>query len=336
MMEEMVIDVQIVEARDLLASDKNGLSDPYVVVEDSHGIIDSVKTPVIKKTLSPMWDFRGTVHFDPSFSKIKFKVYDWDRFSNDDLLGSCSIDASMLPESTPIDVWQPLKQKGKKGATKGQLHLRLMARGWCPFCFVGYWYALQAPATAGALPYCAQSSMDNALTFSPWVANVCLGLGWEFKKGKKIDLDASVLAFAKDGRLIDTVYFNNRTGCNGAIVHNGDSRSGAGTDDDEVISLNLDIMPESVTRIVCIVNSYSEQPLSSAKSAYVRLFMGLHTLGAQKLTKVCNGVGLLFCFLQRSSKGTWFFQTVLEPIRGFTAKQSLPDICEFLTKVPYF
>ena len=113
-MGEMIIEVEIVEARDLLASDRNGLSDPYVVVDKSCGIMTSAKTPVIKKTLNPVWNYTTVLHFDPSFYKIKFKVFDWDRFSSDDPLGSCSFSAGSLADGVPLDVWEPLKQKPKK------------------------------------------------------------------------------------------------------------------------------------------------------------------------------------------------------------------------------
>lgn len=47
------ISIRIFEAKDLLAVDKNGLSDPYVLV--LHGKKKVLETPCVKKSLSPQW-----------------------------------------------------------------------------------------------------------------------------------------------------------------------------------------------------------------------------------------------------------------------------------------
>ena len=109
--------VEIIEARDLLASDSNGFSDPYVVIQESTGlyIIDKnkypLKTPVVKKTLNPVWNFSTEVPYTSYFGKIHFNVFDWDRFSSDDFLGTCSLSPSLLNSGAPVDVWVPLEQK---------------------------------------------------------------------------------------------------------------------------------------------------------------------------------------------------------------------------------
>ena len=110
----MIVEVEIVEARDLVASDRNGFSDPYVVIDPTAGFFTGSQTPIIKKTLNPVWNFKTVFSVDPSFKKIKFRMFDWDRFSSDDPLGTCSFPASMFADGTPLDVWQPLKQKPKK------------------------------------------------------------------------------------------------------------------------------------------------------------------------------------------------------------------------------
>ena len=113
-MNKVIIEVEIVEARDLLASDRNGFSDPYVIIDKTAGLPNGAKTPIIKKTLNPVWNFKTVLCVDPSFKKIKFRVFDWDRFSSDDPLGTCSFPASMFADGVPLDVWEPLKQKPKK------------------------------------------------------------------------------------------------------------------------------------------------------------------------------------------------------------------------------
>jgi len=345
----MMIEVEIVEARDLLPSDSNGFSDPYVVIEKTPGLSGGAKTQIVKKNLNPVWNFTTVLHFDHNLTKIKFKVFDWDRFSSDDPLGSCSFSPSIFNDGVPIDMWEPLKQKPKKKKpgtkgpypTKGELHIKMTAKNACQFCNPGGWFALQGVAAPGAAPGAVMAPQMVPMTMAaggPQVpfGDVCLGLGWDFTAGYSMDLDASVIAFGAQGEQLDLVYYGKLTGCGGAVRHSGDNRTGAGAGDDEVITLSLPRVPPNIVRLVCVVNSYSNTSLSRAKSAYVRLFAGPNTLGAQKLTKMCDSVGLFFCFFQRNSCGQWLFQTVLQPVPGHLATESVPAIRQFLAGIPLF
>jgi len=340
----MIIEVEILEARDLLASDSNGFSDPYVVIDKTPGLASGAKTPVVKKSLNPVWNYSTVLHFDHNLSKIKFRVFDWDRFSSDDPLGTCSFSPSIFNDGVPLEVWEPLVQRpkkkkpGQKGPwpTKGELHLKLSAKNACQFCNPGGWFALQGvPGGAGMAPQMVPLTMAAGGPPVPF-GDVCLGLGWDISYGVSMDLDASVIAFNAQMAQVDLVYYGKLIGCGGAVRHSGDNRTGAGEGDDEVITLSLPNVPPNITRLVCVVNSYSNVSLSHAKSAYVRIFNGRNTLGAQKLTKVCDSLGLFFCFFQRNSQGAWFFQTVLQPVPGHIASESLPAIRQFLASVPYF
>ncbi|KAI0094118.1 hypothetical protein BDY19DRAFT_866833, partial [Irpex rosettiformis] len=48
----VVLRVQIVSCIDLLAKDKGGVSDPFVVVTV---LLDCFRTPALKKTVNPIW-----------------------------------------------------------------------------------------------------------------------------------------------------------------------------------------------------------------------------------------------------------------------------------------
>lgn len=236
---------------------------------------------------------------------------------------------------------------------KGELHIKMTAKNQCQFCTPGNWFAVQAaagaaggargggrggaPAAAALVPMAlaAPSGGPGAPAPLPF-GDVCLGLGWDFAPGRELDLDASVVAFGARGERLDLVYYGQLSGCSGAVRHSGDNRTGAGDGDDEVIMLSLPRVPAPVVRLACVVNSYSGASLAAAKCAFVRVFCGPHTLGIQKLSHVCDSPGLFFCFFQRSSTGAWFFQTVVQPVPGHLASQSIPAIAQYLAAIPLF
>lgn len=126
--------VQIVEARDILAADSNGFSDPYVKMEllDSRGGAlaagGSFKTKTQKKTLSPRWDEAFVIgdRLDLRVATtLRLTLYDSDGFYSDDVLGVVDIPVSLfLDISVPLDNWYNLTKHDKmKKDSRGELHL---------------------------------------------------------------------------------------------------------------------------------------------------------------------------------------------------------------------
>lgn len=106
--------VQIAEARDILAADSNGFSDPYVTMTllDSRGATlaagGSFKTKTQKKTLSPKW-YEEFVIGDKLDLRVattlRLLVYDSDGFMSDDVLGVVDIPVALfLDISAPVRV----------------------------------------------------------------------------------------------------------------------------------------------------------------------------------------------------------------------------------------
>ena len=119
---------------------------------------------------------------------------------------------------------------------------------------------------------------------------VMVGLGWDEveqkrrlfgPKPKDIDCDASAILCGKDGKLISSdtgkccVYFGNLRHPSGAIVHQGDTLTGAGEGDDEQIMVDLPGIPSEIDRIVFAVNIYDAgvrgQHFGMIRNAFIRI-----------------------------------------------------------------
>jgi len=106
------INVRIIAAKDLMAADINGLSDPYV--ELTLGKSTS-KSKTVTKTLNPTWDdtFEMSVS-DPTDAVLKVEVYDKDSvFSKDELLGFINIPLSQLSKGVELCKWFSLNAPAK-------------------------------------------------------------------------------------------------------------------------------------------------------------------------------------------------------------------------------
>ena len=112
------------------------------------------------------------------------------------------------------------------------------------------------------------------------LSRVRMGLGWDARKvrtmfgrqkDQAIDLDASCLLFDAQGALLDQVWFSQLRSKDGALVHLGDNRTGAGDGDDESINVDLGAVNPAVRTLVFIVNSYSGESFAEIENAFCRL-----------------------------------------------------------------
>ncbi|KPM40646.1 Uncharacterized protein PYUK71.03c [Neonectria ditissima] len=113
--------VDVLDAVDLPAADRNGKSDPYCKFELNGQEIH--KTKVQKKTLHPVWNefFEVSV---PSRTGAKFKVtiYDYDFADKPDLLGEADINLATL------DPFRPSETKYILDGKSGSVRIRLLFR----------------------------------------------------------------------------------------------------------------------------------------------------------------------------------------------------------------
>ncbi len=123
----------------------------------------------------------------------------------------------------------------------------------------------------------------------PNLNKLMCGLGWDvaersggllglLTRQADFDLDASVLCLNPNDKLTsksDVVYYGNLRHNSNAITHLGDNLTGQGDGDDEQILVDLPQIPDSISKLVFMVNIYDcrkrKQNFGQVKNAFVRL-----------------------------------------------------------------
>ncbi|XP_029343015.1 multiple C2 and transmembrane domain-containing protein isoform X2 [Acyrthosiphon pisum] len=86
--------IHLKKGKDLIARDKNGLSDPYVKFKIGGRQIHKSKT--VYKSLNPTWDETFSHLLDDPFEPIQIKVFDYDWGLQDDFMGAAQIALTTL------------------------------------------------------------------------------------------------------------------------------------------------------------------------------------------------------------------------------------------------
>lgn len=155
-----------------------------------------------------------------------------------------------------------------------------------------------------------------------------VGLGWEPSR-KGIDLDARCIVVYRhsSSNASEHIYFNNKTGCGGAIQHMGDNRTGAGKGDDERIMVDLARIDPNVHRLIFAVTIYTDNvTFREVEGEFVRVVYGGDEVAKYQLDDVdrdvkrkidgCNAA--VFCVLEQEKVGRhyqWHFKAMLEGVR---------------------
>ena len=101
-----------------------GKSDPFLLLyntsKEGNPTLSVYKSEVIKNTLDPNFKVFQLPLADIGQGKIRIEIWDWDRSSKDDIIGSCEIniqDYKGLSEVGQVEMTNPTKKNGKKSGT---------------------------------------------------------------------------------------------------------------------------------------------------------------------------------------------------------------------------
>jgi tellurium resistance protein TerD len=114
---------------------------------------------------------------------------------------------------------------------------------------------------------------------SPGLDEVIVGLGWDVRAtdGQDFDLDASAFLLKGDGKVRsdgDFCFYNNKD-VGGAVIHQGDNRTGEGDGDDEQIKIVLSKTPADVEKVAVAVTIHDGesrgQSFGQVSNAFIRV-----------------------------------------------------------------
>ena len=328
--------LKVIEARDLLVGDLNGLSDPYFKIpHGQNGVVDLPKkkhrTKTIDKNLNPIWNECFIIEYNPLIcTKLRIEVFDYDLIGKNDFLGGGYVTLEWINGSENYnEEWIPLKiekenktTKSKEIIQKGFVHIKIRVLG-----FLNLADDEEKPFQINnIIPQEISKSiivhkLGDDLQPGSWIIvsepEIFVGLGWDFSKNEKFDLDASIAGFDIDNEPIEFIYYNNKKGLEGSVIHSGDNITGKGSGDDEVIHILLDQVPEKVHYLAVTINSFNGNSLIRAKSAFIRLFTKKDKIGKYLLNRTKDCIGLLLGVFERDPKlNIWYFRVMADPIEG--------------------
>lgn len=116
---------------------------------------------------------------------------------------------------------------------------------------------------------------------NPGLSKIFVGLGWDINKydgGSDFDLDASAFLCGDNGRVFsdaDFIFYSNTKHASGSVEHTGDNKTGSGEGDDEVIKVDLALVPQNISRIAFTVTIYDadqrKQNFGQVSNAYIHI-----------------------------------------------------------------
>ncbi|XP_056288942.1 multiple C2 and transmembrane domain-containing protein 1 isoform X1 [Pseudoliparis swirei] len=102
-----LVSISLIEGRDLVPMDPNGLSDPYVKFRLGP---QKYRSKTVPKTLSPQWRQQFDLHMYDESGVLDVCVWDQDTGRRDDFIGRCQVDLTSLTRETTHHLVLPLEE----------------------------------------------------------------------------------------------------------------------------------------------------------------------------------------------------------------------------------
>ena len=126
---------------------------------------------------------------------------------------------------------------------------------------------------------------------APGLKKVRFGLGWDARAtdGAAFDLDTSAFVLDASGKVLSDqhfVFYNNPKDPSGAVTHQGDNLTGAGSGDDESVVIDLGLMAPNAAKVTFVVTIHDaearKQTFGQVSNAYIR---ALNADGDQEIAR---------------------------------------------------
>ncbi|XP_075885870.1 multiple C2 and transmembrane domain-containing protein 1 isoform X7 [Nelusetta ayraudi] len=103
-----IVSIALIEGRNLIPMDANGLSDPYAKFRLGQ---QKYRSKTVPKTLSPQWREQFDLHlYEESGGVLEITVWDRDTGRRDDFIGRCQLDLSTLAKEHTHHLELPLEE----------------------------------------------------------------------------------------------------------------------------------------------------------------------------------------------------------------------------------
>ncbi|WP_280397833.1 TerD family protein [Nocardia carnea] len=161
-----------------------------------------------------------------------------------------------------------------------------------------------------------------------------MGLGWDpaqrrLFRHREIDLNATALLFGGQ-QLVDAVYHEQLTSQDGSVRHLGDSVTGDGEGDNEVISIDFTRVPAVVDRIVLLVTCYTGQTFAEVENPFCRLVDARN--GVELLRhdlSLYPASGFVPAVLVRGEHG-WRLREIADKVNAQHPVEAVPQVQRYL------
>lgn len=164
---------------------------------------------------------------------------------------------------------------------------------------------------------------------APGLTKALIGLGWDARStdGGDFDLDASAILVDANNKCsgADNFLFYNTPNLslhNGALIHTGDNRTGAGDGDDEQLKIDLSRIPADIQKIIIVVTIHDaparRQSFGQVQNAYCRVVndeSGQEALRFDLSEDASTETAMIFAEIYRR-EGSWSFNAVGQGMAG--------------------